>query len=57
MTKVRATELPSCKDMRMPGPAKIRDKLVIQTEIQSYMDILDEYLFNHCDSKGVIRAK
>ena len=55
MTKVRATELPSCKDMMMPGPAKIRDELVIQTEIQSYMDTLDEYLHRQCDSKGVIK--
>ena len=55
MTKVRATELPSCKDMIMPGLAGIRDKIVIQTEIQSYMDTLDEYLCNQCDSKGVIK--
>ena len=55
MTKVRATDLPACKDMMMPGPAKIRDELVIQTEIQSYMDTLDEYLHRQCDSKGVIK--
>ena len=39
----------------MPGPASIRDELVIQTEIQTYMDTLDEYLRNQCDSKDVIK--
>ena len=55
MTKCRATDLPSCKYLIMPGPAEIRDEIQIQSEMQTYIDTLNSYLHDHCDKKGICK--
>ena len=54
LSKLRATDIPSCKDMIMPGPVNMRDELKIQERSQRYMDTVRDYMCEQCDKKGVI---
>ena len=54
MTKIRATELPGSKDMKMPGPVTMREELKIQLRSQSHLDAVALYICEKCDEKGTI---
>ena len=53
LSLMRSTDLPNCKDIKMPGPAGIREEIQIQLRTQAYLDTVDEYLHQNCDSRGV----
>ena len=52
LAKIGDTKLPNCKDLFMLGVAKLKDELVIQQRMVDYLETVDHYLWNYCDSKG-----
>ena len=44
LSLMRSTDLPDCKDIKMPGPTGIREEIQIQLRTQAYLDAVDEYL-------------
>ena len=52
LTKVRATELPSNKDIFTPGPASLKEEICIQQRMISYMETVSNYKWKYCDVKG-----
>lgn len=42
--KVRATDLPSNKDLMMPRPASIKEEIEIQTVMSTYMETLESFM-------------
>ena len=50
--KIRATDLPSNKEIHMPGPANLKEEMEIQRKKQIYLDVVRNYKANKCDNKG-----
>ena len=50
----RVTDLLRNKDILMPGPVQIKDELRIQSRKEEHVDIVKDYMFRHCERKGVI---
>ena len=53
---LRATDLPSNKDLQMPGPAPIANELEIQSCHETHINTVRKYINHKCDLKGVIRG-
>ena len=56
MSTIRATDIPTNKDLYMPGPAKLRKEIEIQTTRLDRLETVDKYIKEYCDSDGIMKG-
>ena len=56
LTKLRPTDLKTCRRVIMPAPAPDREEIMIQAQKTELLETIQEFRRNNCDHKGRVKG-